>query len=123
MNMPVSPNVLETAETRERDSLFLLADITFEDTQTSHKVKVRNLSAGGMMIESDLEVTQGQRIIAVLRNIGPVHGQIAWARSERFGVAFDRKINPKLARQSVSNGTSVPRYLRTTFATKPSFPR
>lgn len=123
MNMPVSPKSLAAKEARDRDSLFLLAEITFDDTGEAHKVKVRNLSPGGMMIESDLEVVQGQTLVAVLRNIGAVRGQIAWARSHRFGVAFDREINPKLARKPVGGGTETPRYLRTTLGTSPSFPR
>ncbi|GGB57311.1 PilZ domain-containing protein [Blastomonas aquatica] len=123
MNMPVSPKSLESKETRARDSLFLLAEMTSEGSDEVYKVKVRNLSPGGMMIESDLEVTQGQQVVATLRNIGPVRGQIAWARSGRFGVAFDREINPKQARQPVGGGGEVPRYLRTILGTSPSFPR
>lgn len=123
MNMPLSPKSLETKETRARDSLFLLAEVTFEGSDEIHKVKVRNLSAGGMMVESDLDVTQGQKLVAVLRNIGPVRGQIAWARSARFGVAFDREINPKLARKPTGGNAEVPRYLRTIVGNSPSFPR
>ncbi|MFN3817765.1 PilZ domain-containing protein [Blastomonas sp.] len=107
-------------ETRDRDSLFLLAELTFDGSSEVHKVKVRNLSPGGMMIESDLNVAQGQTITATLRNIGSVRGQVAWARTSRFGVAFDREINPKLARQPVGGGVELPRYLRTVIGTKPS---
>lgn len=123
MNMPVSPQSLESQEARARDSLFLLADLTVEATNEQHKVKVRNLSAGGMMVESDIEVSQGQRIVVDLRNIGPVRGQIAWVRSGRFGVAFDRSINPKLARKPVGAPAETPRYLRTPMTYNPSFPR
>jgi PilZ domain len=123
MNMPVSPKSLEAAEKRARDSLFLLAELELEGSQATCKVKVRNLSPGGMMVESDLAVAQGQRIIATLRNIGPVSGQIAWARKDRFGVAFDREIDPKLARHQVGNSAAAPRYLRTPTARIPSFPR
>lgn len=124
MTIPVSPNSLESQEARARDSLFLLADLTIEDTGGQHKVKVRNLSAGGMMVESDLEVTQGQSIVVNLRNIGPVRGEIAWARSGRFGVAFNRPVNPKLARKPVGTAADeTPRYLRTPLTHSPSFTR
>ena len=103
MTMPVSPKSLESQEARARDSLFLLADLMIEENGEQHKVKVRNLSAGGMMVESDLDVTQGQSIVVNLRNIGPVRGEIAWARSGRFGVAFNRPVNPKLARKPVGD--------------------
>ncbi|WP_373489476.1 PilZ domain-containing protein [Blastomonas sp.] len=123
MNQHVSPASLTEKEARDRDSLFLLADITFEGSDAVHKVKVRNLSPGGMMIESDLEVKTDQSIVAMLRNIGAVKGKIAWARNRRFGVAFDSLINPKLARQPLTVGEKTPRYLRTVFGTSPSFPR
>lgn len=123
MNMPVSPNPLESKESRARDSLFLLADMMLAGSDEQHKVKVRNLSPGGMMVESNLDVTQGQHVVAVLRNIGAVRGQIAWVRSAKFGVAFDREINPKLARQPVGGNGDVPRYLRTIMGANPSFPR
>ncbi len=124
MTMPVNPKSLESQEARARDSLFLLADLTIEDSGQQHKVKVRNLSAGGMMVESDLDVTQGQSIVVNLRNIGPVRGEIAWARSGRFGVAFNRPVNPKLARKPVgSSADETPRYLRTPLTHSPSFPR
>lgn len=123
MNMPVSPKSLDTQESRARDSLFLLADLMLEDTGERNKVKVRNLSSGGMMVESDLEVEQGQRIVVDLRNIGPVRGQIAWVRSEKFGVAFDRQINPKLARKPVGTAQETPRFLRVIDTYSPSFPR
>lgn len=123
MNMPVSPNSLDIQESRARDSLFLLAELTLEDSGERHKVKVRNLSSGGMMVESDIEIEQGQRIVADLRNIGPVRGQIAWVRGEKFGVAFDRPINPKLARKPVGTAQETPRFLRVLDAYSPSFPR
>lgn len=123
MNMPVSPKSLEAQESRARDSLFLLAELVTEGSDEQHKVKVRNLSSGGMMVEAELNVFQGQRIVAHLRNIGPVRGQIAWAREGKFGVAFDRQINPKLARQPVGSTVETPRYLRTFEAYSPSFPR
>lgn len=123
MNLPVSPKPVENQEVRARDSLFLLADLTIDGSSEQHKVKVRNLSAGGMMVESDLDVIQGQRIMALLRNIGPVRGEIAWARSGRFGVAFDRPIDPKLARNPVGGSKDTVRYLRTPITYNPSFQR
>ncbi len=124
MNMPVSPKSLDAQESRARDSLFLLAELCIEGSQGQHKVKVRNLSPGGMMVEADLKVAQGQQIVVDLRNIGSVRGQIAWVRNGKFGVAFDRSIDPKLARKPVgSSGEPTPRYLRTPITYSPSYPR
>jgi hypothetical protein len=59
-------------ETRSvaRDSLFLLAEIRIEQTAEIHRVRVRNLSDGGMMGEGNLRVQRGHRLTIDLRNIG-----------------------------------------------------
>lgn len=99
----------------ERDSMFLMAEITLEAATplAATRARVRNLSAGGMMVESDLAVARGQRLVAQLRNIGSVVGTVVWVRSTSFGVAFEREIDPKLARMQVFGGDKeAPVYAR-----------
>jgi hypothetical protein len=50
-------------ETRSvaRESLFLLADIRIEQGEELHRVRVRNLSDGGMMAEGNLRVQRGHQ--------------------------------------------------------------
>jgi hypothetical protein len=78
--------------------------------------RVRNLSAGGMMIElpeePDSDTEPGQRVTAQLRNIGRVKGEIAWAAGKRIGVRFDREIDPEAARKPVVAGEGTPDYLK-----------
>lgn len=97
-----------------RDSLFLMATIRADGSDSDHKVKVRNLSAGGMMMECQLQLPRGARIAVELRNIGWVHGTVAWVQDNRSGVAFDSEIDPKLARASVNatGDLSTPRFVR-----------
>lgn len=97
-----------------RDSLFLMAAMRVDGSETDQRVKVRNLSAGGMMIECDLQLGRGARISVELRNIGWVHGVVAWVQDSRSGVAFDKVIDPKLARANVnsSGDLSTPRFVR-----------
>lgn len=92
-------------ETRSvaRDSLFLLADITVEQNAESHRVRVRNLSDGGMMGEGHLRVQRGHRVSVELRNIGSVGGTVAWVQDNRFGVAFDEEIDSQKARRPLQN--------------------
>lgn len=85
----------------ERDSLFLMADLVFAADVPGARVKVRNLSAGGMMVEGDLGAKRGARVAVELRNIGRVTGVVVWVRSPRFGIAFEKEIDPKLARTPV----------------------
>ncbi len=88
-------------ETRSvaRDSLFLLADVRVEQSAEVHRVRVRNLSDGGMMGEGHLRVQRGHRLSIELRNIGAVGGTVAWVQDNRFGVAFDEEIDSQKARR------------------------
>jgi len=97
-----------------RDSLFLMADVRFEKSAGEHRVKVRNLSAGGMMAEGQVKVVRGAQLEVNLRNIGWVPGVVAWIQDSRFGIAFVEDIDPKLARATLApvpeDGT--PRFLK-----------
>lgn len=88
-------------ETRSvsRDSLFLLASVKREGEDEIHRVRVRNLSNGGMMGEGNLFVQRGARIEVELRNIGRVKGSVAWVQDYRFGIAFDHEIDAQRARK------------------------
>lgn len=98
-------------ETRSvaRDSLFLLADIRVEQGTDVHRVRVRNLSDGGMMGEGNLRVQRGHRLTIDLRNIGAVAGTVAWVQDNRFGIAFDEEIDSQQARRPLqpSEGAAV----------------
>jgi hypothetical protein len=88
-------------ETRSvaRDSLFLLADIRVEQSADTFRVRVRNLSDGGMMGEGQMRVQRGHRLTIELRNIGAVKGTVAWVQDNRFGIAFDEEIDSQQARR------------------------
>lgn len=97
----------------ERDSFFLMADLVFDSGAPSARVRVRNLSAGGMMVEGQLRVKRGTRVAVELRNIGPVAGVVVWVRSPKYGIAFEEEIDPKQARSEVFRGErEAPVYAR-----------
>ena len=95
---------MSTVETRHvnRDSLFLLAQLRLEGHEELFRVKVRNLSAGGMMAEGAVPAHRGQQVAVELRNIGWVSGSVAWKQDDRFGIAFLDEINPAKARAAVT---------------------
>ena len=97
-------------ETRSvaRDSLFLLADIRVEQGSESYRVRVRNLSDGGMMGEGHLRVQRGHRVSVELRNIGSVGGTVAWVQDSRFGIAFDEEIDSQKARRPLQVDDDLP---------------
>lgn len=82
-----------------RDSLFLLASIRVENESDAHRVRVRNLSDGGMMAEGNLFVQRGYRLEVEMRNVGRIGGSVAWVQDKRFGIAFDREIDSQRARK------------------------
>jgi hypothetical protein len=84
-----------------RDSMFLLASLR-RLGGADIPVKVRNLSAGGMMADCATSFSRDEAIEIELRGIGVVSGRIAWTTGGKIGVAFDREIDPKLARKPVT---------------------
>lgn len=110
---------MSSVDTRDiaRDSLFLFAELIFEGRGEAHKVKVRNLSKGGMMAEGGFAVSRGERLIVNLRNVGQVRGAVAWVQGNRFGVSFENPVDPKLARAPANVGESeAPRFARPALA-------
>ncbi|MCJ2188900.1 PilZ domain-containing protein [Novosphingobium beihaiensis] len=96
-----------------RDSLFLMADLRVGGLDGEYRIKVRNLSAGGMMGEGAVRVVRGAMVEVNIRNVGWVEGSVAWVQENRFGVAFSTDIDPKLARAPVSAAEdTAPRFVR-----------
>jgi hypothetical protein len=89
--------------TTPRDSMFLLASLR-RANGTEVPVKVRNLSAGGLMAECPVSLIRDEELEADLRGIGPVPARVAWTAGGRIGLAFAQPIDPKLARKPVSGG-------------------
>ena len=90
-----------------RDSLFVMASLRLHGIAREVRVKVRNLSAGGLMAEGQVRVTPGAQLAIEIRNIGWVNGVVAWVQENRFGIAFAQEIDPKLARGQAPVGMLV----------------
>lgn len=96
---------MTNVDTREisRNSFFMMAEVRALDEATPYRLRVRNLSAGGMMAEGSAPFRRGSVVTVTLRNIGEVHGTIAWRQDERYGIAFDEEIDVALARAPLAN--------------------
>ena len=99
-----------------RDSLFVMADIRVDGVDGEFRIKVRNLSSGGMMGEGTVRVPRGASVWVNLRNIGWTEGTVAWLHDTRFGVAFREEIDPKVVRAPVGMGEQAPRFTRPVLA-------
>lgn len=89
-----------------RDSVFIHATVTAAGGEGRGIFRVRNISSGGMMAEGPLTFAAGDKLDVELRNVGTVHGTVAWAAAGRFGMMFERPIDPKLARKPVGGGAA-----------------
>lgn len=85
-----------------RDSLFMLACLRISDRDPVHRVKIRNLSSGGLMAEGDMRVSAGMVLEVELRNVGWVAGSVAWVQGNRCGIAFNEEIDAKSVRAAQS---------------------
>ena len=97
-----------------RDSLFLLAQLRVDGHDTLYRVKVRNISARGLMAEGPVEVARGTPVSIELREIGWVEGSVAWKQDSRFGIAFVEEIDPSQIRTPFADGPGyeAPRHAR-----------
>jgi len=101
-----------------RDSLFIMADLRVDGREGEHRIKVRNLSAGGMMGEGPVRVMRGAVVEVKIRNVGWVEGSVAWVQDSRFGIAFRDEIDPMVARAPiVAADEGTPRFMRTALST------
>lgn len=90
-----------------RDSLFMGAKITIGSSPVAVSTVIRNLSAGGAMIDSPTGLKKDDFVITHLRNLGEVPGKVAWVHDGRAGVTFDFRIDPDEARSAVKRPGSA----------------
>ncbi len=108
----VDEQVAALSRSADRDSLFLQANLVLPGVEGPVTVRVRNLSVGGMLAEGHAKVTQGGTVEVELRNVGVVPGRVVWVGEGKFGIAFDRPVNPQAVRRQVVTKSDVPPHLR-----------
>jgi hypothetical protein len=62
---------------------------------TAIAVRVRNISAEGLMAADSGYHAPGTAVVIELPEIGAVPGRVAWALDDRVGIALDRAIDPR----------------------------
>lgn len=110
----VDEEVAALSRSADRDSLFLQAGLILPGATDPVTVRVRNLSPGGMLAEAKVQVTQGAAVEVDLRNVGPVAGRVIWMGEGKFGIAFDRPVDPQAVRRQVVSQSDLPPHLRRT---------
>lgn len=104
--------VAALSRSTDRDSLFMQANVLIPGQQAPVTVRVRNLSAGGMLAEAKVRgLAQGAAIEAELRNVGFVPGRVVWVGEGKFGIAFDHPVDPQAVRRQVVQKMEVPAHI------------
>ena len=110
----VDEEVAALSRGADRDSLFMQASLILPGRADPLIVRVRNLSPGGMLAEAKVQIAQGAPVEVDLRNVGPVGGRVIWTGEGKFGIAFDRPVDPQAVRRQVVSQSDLPPHLRRT---------
>lgn len=108
----VDEEVAALSRSADRDSLFMQASVVVPGQPAAVTVRVRNLSAGGMLAEAKIRgLAQGAAVEVELRNVGEVPGRVVWVGDGKFGIAFDHPVDPQAVRRQVVQKLEVPPHI------------
>lgn len=88
-----------------RSSTILLGRIEAEGA--SFEVRVRNLSAGGVLVDRPPGLEAGQHVKFTSRPTGNVWGTVIRLSDRQCGIEFERKVELPFGFSSPDSGTSV----------------
>lgn len=91
---PADPGSGQAREPRA--SRLLACDMRLQDGAVI-RIRVRNISAGGLGGRADRPIDPWQPVEVCLPGIGMIAGKVAWVRQDQFGIQFDRPIDPAKA--------------------------
>jgi hypothetical protein len=57
------------------------------------EIRLRNISSGGALAESEASVAPGTRMAVDIVGVGPVIGEVRWAQKGKFGLAFSEQFD------------------------------
>ncbi len=93
----------ELKRSAKRDSLFLLAELSALNGTPIAAIRVRNLSATGLMADCTAALAQNDRVTVALRGINPITATVTWVKGGRLGLEFETEIDPLAVRRTVGS--------------------
>jgi hypothetical protein len=111
MSKEDSETAIDQKREKSRESIFLGAQLLYEGASAPVTARIRNISSGGMMVDTSKVMRTGLTVTAVIKTIGEVAGRVAWSTENRVGIAFDDPIDPKHARLQIKTDNSAVRYV------------
>jgi diguanylate cyclase (GGDEF)-like protein len=78
--------------TREPRHRLMRRAVAMIDGSTA-ELRLRNISAKGAMVESDVSLSPGTELTIDIVGVGPVQGLVRWAQQGKFGLQFSQEFN------------------------------
>ena len=104
----MTDNLTPSQRAAPRDSLLLRSELhRVSDGEPLAMLRIRNLSATGLMAECTVMLDVGERVRLTLRGVGEVLATISWQADGRLGLTFDAEVDPMAARRPISRNRPV----------------
>lgn len=92
---------------RQRQNLLLMANLYVSGGEKC-RVRVRNISRGGVKVTGPVVPATGEVIRIELPNLGWLRGNVAWASDDEFGIQLHSEIDPVVVRKPITGGYARP---------------
>jgi len=86
---------------RQRQNLLLMASLCLRGSETC-RVRVRNISRGGVKVTGPVVPPAGALVRIQLPNLGWLSGTVAWTSGDDFGIKLTSAIDPAAVRKPVT---------------------
>ena len=114
-----APDGYAEARYDRRRALRLDTSGALEDGSRAN-VTLHNISAAGLLIESDVEIAVGEVLTLILPEHGPVGAEIVWQSGRLFGCAFEQALGEAaLAAAQLRGGNALGAGPQTDIGTRP----
>ncbi len=100
----VGPAEPERMRATPRQSVLLSTTIRSPALDAPVSARVRNVSAGGILVEPARPLASGLQVVVDLRGVGEVSGEVVWVAETRAGIRFNAPIDPDACRKPVGGG-------------------
>ncbi|MDR6787733.1 hypothetical protein J2Y58_001085 [Sphingomonas sp. BE138] len=90
----------ERPDNRGRGDIHLSARMRVNDDDAGFLVRIRNVSAGGLMAELPYPLPPDSAVQIKLTGLGWVAGRVVWQTEGRTGIAFEQPIDVALVQET-----------------------
>ena len=93
---------------RARSSVMLMADLRMTAFANPVRIRVRDISKGGLKGSGIGHMPSGSEITVELPNIGLVRSRVVWSNQDNFGLVFDHQIDVQTVKTKITGNYVQP---------------